>query len=181
MNSDSTQERKIAERSAKRFWCSFVVLLLGLQVVIGFSAVKLALGDPTVAVVPDYHTAALNWDQSKARAARFDKLGWNLHLQASTPSAIADSIVQQDTKSDRSHFTIQVNDRAGNPVSGLAMNMEAFHHARGSEVFSFQPDEVSNGCYLMNGFSPRNGIWEIKISIEYHGETITTARVMEID
>lgn len=64
---DTSTTKGRAERNSKRIWVSLVVLLLGLQIGIGAIAISLATSDPSVAVVPDYHEAALNWDTDKAK------------------------------------------------------------------------------------------------------------------
>ncbi len=59
LNRDELEQ---AERRARHFWVSLIVGLLGLQVAGGITAIFLSVGDPSMAIVPNYHQAALNWD-----------------------------------------------------------------------------------------------------------------------
>ena len=72
-----------AERSAKRMWISLVILLFAIQISIGGTAIYLATGDPSVAVVPDYHTVALNWDAHHRARTAPERLGWKMNITAS--------------------------------------------------------------------------------------------------
>ena len=64
------------ERRARRFWVSVIVGFLGLQVLIGVASVVLALNDPSVAVIPNYHQSALDWDVThRARNVQKNSVG----------------------------------------------------------------------------------------------------------
>ena len=53
---------EVAERRARRFWVSFICLILGSNVAMGFFAVYLALSDPSQSVIPNYYQTGLDWD-----------------------------------------------------------------------------------------------------------------------
>ena len=71
------------ERRAKYVWLTFVVLLLGLQLTIGGFAIRLATADRSAAIVPDYHNAALNWDEDRESRSRVQQSGWDFRWQLS--------------------------------------------------------------------------------------------------
>ena len=72
MNAD---ELKQLERRARRFWVSVIVGFLSLQVVIGIVSIVLSISDPTLAVIPNYHQAALDWDVTHRARQLADQLG----------------------------------------------------------------------------------------------------------
>ena len=59
-------ETQKANRRAAWRWGGFVVGLLSLQVAGGITAIVLATGDESVAVVPNYHEKSLQWDAEVA-------------------------------------------------------------------------------------------------------------------
>ncbi len=65
--STTYQRRSTASRPAERLacfqWTSFILLLLGGSVGMWIYAAVLAVSDPSMAVVPDYHEKALQWDK----------------------------------------------------------------------------------------------------------------------
>ncbi|MFN5946968.1 MAG: FixH family protein, partial [Pirellulaceae bacterium] len=68
------------ERRARRFWVGMIlVLLLGsMSVWIGTAVV--AINDPSMSVLPDYHQQALRWDEVQQERAASDRLGWEVRL-----------------------------------------------------------------------------------------------------
>ncbi len=71
-------ELERAERRARHFWVSLIVGLLGLQVAGGITAIFLSVGDPSMAIVPNYHQAALNWDVTHRAHQLTQQLGWKI-------------------------------------------------------------------------------------------------------
>ncbi len=72
------EEFKRLERRARRFWVGIIVVFLGLQVLIGVASIVLSLSDPSVAVIPNYHQAALDWDVTHRARQLANQLGWNI-------------------------------------------------------------------------------------------------------
>ena len=80
---DDKAEAQRVERKARRVWVSIVVGLLGLQVVAGITTVVLATGDPTVAIIPNYHDSAVNWDTTRRARQLTDRLGLQVKPEVS--------------------------------------------------------------------------------------------------
>ncbi len=115
-------EYRRANRRAAWRWGSFVVGLLGLQVAGGIVAIILATGDESVAVVPNYHEKALNWDAEMAAQAASAALGWKCEV-----SQIRDV-------PNRSGLRITLTDREGLPVVVKSGALRLYRHVRASDV-----------------------------------------------
>lgn len=168
-NDMKTQEQ-VAERSAKRFWVSLVVVLLGLQLVIGFVAIRLATGDPSAAVIPDYHNAALNWDDSRRASQAADRLGWSVEISASD---IADASGMRATQ-------VTVIDEAGQPVAGLEVTGRAYHHARAGQVETFRLDSIGQGRYMALAPLTRPGLWQIEVMFQNEDQPMKKSSAIEL-
>ena len=158
------------EHLAKRFWLSLVVLLLGLQLIIGFVAIRLATGDRSVAIVPDYHNAALNWDVEHASRTLSDRKGWALDIHVSE---------QADTTGKRA-IRVSIIDQQGQSVDDLALKATAFHHARGNEAINFDLNPIGNGVYQALAPIGRRGIWELRLLFSIGEQSATLIRNVEV-
>jgi len=160
-----------AERRAKRFWVTLVVVLLGLQLVIGGISIHLATSDPTVAVIPDYHQASLNWDAAKAQRSAAERLGWKLRLSA---AEIAD-------ENGFRAVELQVENATGEPVDELQVAGQLYRHARAGELTPIFLKSVGNGRYLTMAPMQASGLWQIEVTVDGASEpmrksiTITAA------
>ncbi len=163
-------EQKSVERRAKMFWVSLVVMLLGLQLVIGGFAVYLATSDPTVSVIPNYHQTALNWDQQKQTANAADRMGWTIELAASD---VADA-------QGRRALEVAVKDENGNFVDDLDLRATAYHHAAANELRQFNVDSIGGGNYLVLAPLGRPGVWNVEIKIAGADQPITLQRTIEV-
>lgn len=159
----------LAERRAKRFWVSLVVLLLGLQLVIGFVAIRLSTGDNSVAVVPNYHQAALNWDETKNARLAAKRNGWTLTL---TASDVADGRGMRAVE-------LQVHDSGQQTVDALKVTGQVYHHALASDVKPIKFRSIGDGRYLTMAPMGRKGLWQVDISIEGAEELMTLSEVVE--
>jgi len=162
--------KQLAERRAKRFWVSLVVMLLGIQLVIGGVAFHLATGDRTVAVVPNYHQAALHWDETKSARTAAQRNGWILEL---TVSDVADG---------RGMRAVELQVHHSEPLACDELRVSAiiYHHALALEVQSIDFRSVGNGRYLAMSPMGRAGLWQINLSIEGAEELMTLAEVVEV-
>jgi hypothetical protein len=66
MQDTSQKDVLIAERRARRFWVSFVCLLLGANLAMGGLAIYLTSSDPSQSIIPNYYQKGLEWDKTKA-------------------------------------------------------------------------------------------------------------------
>lgn len=157
------------ERNARRWWVAGIVGLLGLQVVIGIGSVILAVGDPTVAIVPNYHQKALDWDASQRAVHLTKKLGWNVMPLVSLPSP----------ETGKRLVRVAVRDRLDQPVSDLNVSASVYHHARGSEVYDLKFVETDSGYYESMTSLVQPGVWQVNLQIEgNHGIAIDAREMM---
>lgn len=160
-------ETEKAERRAKRTWVSLVVGLLGLQIVLGAVAINLATTDRSVAIVPDYHNVALNWDKENASRTLAGRSGWNLQVD------LSDTVDESGMR----HVGVSVHDNDDQPVDELKLNAVAFHHARGDDTIEFSLQSIGDGRYQALVPASRAGVWQFSFSFSI-GEQ--TARVIQI-
>ncbi len=159
----------IAERKAKRFWVSLVVVLLGIQLVIGFVAIRLATGDQSATVVPNYHQAALNWDETKKSLQAAKRNGWTLTL---TASDVADGRGLRAVE-------LVVLDAGQQTVDALSVNGFVYHHALASDVRPIEFRSIGEGRYLAMAPMSRKGLWQVDLSIEGATELMTLSESVD--
>lgn len=155
MNSTGKVDLKLAERNARRVWVSIVVGLLSLQVVAGITTVILATGDPTVAIIPDYHQSAVNWDTTRRARQLTEKLGLEIKPRISLV----------DDATGRRAVQVKVKDRDGASVPGLVVEAQVFHHANGSDVYRMMLNEVERGVYVAQTQLVQPGLWQLDLRI----------------
>lgn len=143
------------ERRARRFWVSLVVGLLGLQVAVGGVSLYLSLGDPTVAVVPNYHQKALDWDATHRARQLTQQLGWNIQPVV--------GVVLPD--SGQRLVRIGIRDRQGRVVEGLQLSAKVFHHARGATIYDMHFVETDPGYYEARVGLAAAGLWQIQLQM----------------
>ena len=151
------------ERRAKRFWITFVIGLMGLQTAIGATAITLSVNSPSSAVVPNYYSEAMKWDQSKAKYLQFSSNQWDLDL-------VAEPVTQAGIRL----ISIKLVDEQGLGVSGLDIHCRTFHHANGRHPITFSFTEEAPGRYVAAGPLVRPGLWEFELSI--HGDNESAYR-----
>jgi len=154
----SSAELAAAEKRARRFWVSLIVGFLGLQVVGGVVAIYLATSDPTVAIIPNYYQAGLNWDVTKRNRDLFTTLGWicSVHVQ------------EKDPQLNQRTVLIQIRNKSNQPVSGLRIRGQIYHHARGQEVhrLSFDESESHPGDYVAIIQMSQAGLWQVNLALD---------------
>jgi len=155
---------QVGDRRAKS-WRVFIMPaivlgFLGGHVIFVISAITIATGDPSFAVVPDYYQKSVDWDAHKAALADSESLGWQVELQ---PSEQVDQLGQREV-------VVVLRDRAGKPVVDATVTMELFHRARAGDVIRSQFAEVLPGQYAALLKMPREGRWEFDLHAEQGGQ-----------
>jgi len=135
-------------------WGSVVVAFLVLQLVIGGAAFRLAGGDPSVAVMPDYHQRALNWDDELARRSRSDSLRWR-----------ATVVYGRLTNGDSREVTIRVADSSGEAITGGGAELLFFHHTRAADVMTMPLVEREPGEYVAVLPIVKPGLWDLEFTL----------------
>jgi nitrogen fixation protein FixH len=159
-----------AERSAKRFYTGLVLLLFVIQCTILGTAISIAIGDPALAVVPDYHRAALDWDATHAASGAAAKLGWNVDVEVS------------DVADGRGMRAIQlfVHDQDGKPVANLQVAAKVYHHAAADSVERFDLKNVGEGRYMAMAAMGRQGLWQIELDFKNAGQPMSISKTIEL-
>lgn len=142
------------ERRARRFWVGLIVTLLGIQVIVGLGSVYLALGDPTVAVIPNYHQSALDWDIKHRAQQLLERLKWQVTVEASSIAA------------DQRTLQVRIEGPQGEPIELLNVRGKVYHHARGQEIAQVVLKETTAGNYAGQVPITRPGLWQIELAIE---------------
>ena len=159
-----------AERKAKWFWVSLIVLLLGMQLTIGGVALMLATGDASAAIIPNYHEAALNWDQAKRERSAAERLGWEINLQISD---VADGNGLRAVR-------LVVVDRFGMPINHLDASLTFYHLANGHDIRERRLEPIADGGYRVMAEMQKPGLWQVNLRLKQLEETIVVQRVIEL-
>lgn len=150
-----SDEQRLAERSAKRFWVGAIVGLLSMQLIGGVVTVYLAVGDPTVAVIPNYYQAGLEWDVKHRNLDQFVKMQFQVEVIVDPTEA----------EINQRHVMIKLT-KNGSPVSKQRVSASIYHHAKGADIVKLTFDEGHAGEYVAPCRLTQSGLWEVDISIE---------------
>ncbi|MDV6029810.1 MAG: FixH family protein [Phycisphaera sp. RhM] len=164
------ESNESAERRAKRFWIALVVFLFVIQSTIMGLVMHLAIGDPSAAVVPDYHNRALNWDATRRTLEAADRLGWQVSFEASDVA---------DGRGMRA-LELKLVDRDGQPLDGLLVSGQLYHHARAGDVRPITLRSVGEGKYLALAPAAEAGIWQLEIKIDGGSEPAAQSATFHI-
>lgn len=151
---DETLDLATQERRARRFWVGLVVTLLGTQVAIGMFSLYLSVGDPSNAIIPDYYRAAVNWDVTRRARELTQDLQWDV-----SPT------VSQEVDGERV-LSVRLVDGERQPVRGVHIRGQIFHHARGGERYELQFTEIANGMYATPTRLTQPGLWQLRLRME---------------
>lgn len=127
---------------------------------VGFAIV--ASRDASFAVEPDYYRKGLEWDRTMAQEDANRALGWVLALRAE-PAA----------DPGRLRLVAILRDRAGAPVSGALVTLEARHGARAADIVRGTLAEAAGDRYAADLPLRRAGLWELRLTARRGGEVFT--------
>lgn len=163
----SQEQNRLANRSAALRWGGFVVGLLSVQVLGGVFAIYLATGDPSVAVVPDYHEKALNWDEQIELQKQSAELNWNVQLNV-TPAEAGQSLV------------MQIKDDDGGFVRIKSGSVQIYHHARAGAVLRVPVSSPGEPIVVKDCFS-RSGLWQIDMDlVDANGKRFVASKSVNV-
>ncbi len=163
-------EQRTIERRARKFWVSIIFGLLGLQVVGGVLSVFLAVGDPSSAIVPNYHKSAINWDTTRRALQLPKQLGWQIK---STVTEYSETVKCRQMR-------VAITDEAGVGVAGLSVSASIFRHARGQEIHVLRLVEDSPGTYIGQVAISEAGAWQVDLKIEGEHGVAATANELTV-
>jgi nitrogen fixation protein FixH len=121
--------------------------------------------DASFAVEPDYYAKALAWDETMVQQAHNEALGWSLGLR-----------FEPTGERGRMTVTARLTDRAGTPLPGAHVAIEARHNARASRVFTavLEPRTIGYAAAMPLA---RAGLWEFRVRVT-RGPDVFTATLM---
>jgi nitrogen fixation protein FixH len=161
--SRAAPEAERRERSRGRRWLFFLIALIAVPMAIQVFLVLRAVEDPSFAVEPDYYRRSLAWDEVMAQERLNARLGWQIAL--TTPLV---------SRPGPSSLSVSLLDRAGKPLSGATIRVEAFAVARAGQVLRAVLTPVAvPGQYQALLVLERPGRWELRFTAELGGVTYT--------
>lgn len=166
---DNPEQFARTERRARRFWVSIIVGFLGIQVLIGMGSLYLALGDPSVAIIPNYHQSALDWDIKLRSQQLLSELGWQVKVSVSPVVA------------EQRRVEVRIVSKLGRLVENLHVEARVFHHARGREIYQALLGEETPGAYTTRLALTRSGLWQIDLAIEGEHGIASQTIVQEVE
>lgn len=132
-----------------------IIGLLGLQISGGIYAIILASGDDSVAVVPDYHQKALQWDEEMAVRRTSIELGWKCDV--STISISTDHV--------STGLVATLLDDQGQLVKVQKGKLRWYQHIRANDVAELPiPKGLFTQMRLEDCFDA-NGLWEVILDV----------------
>lgn len=150
--------------NSARMWPIAVVAMLAVTVAANVVLLVQAGDREAATIEPDYYRKAVEWDSTLAQRARNAALGWTLEAALGASGA------------EDASLTVRVADRAGAPIAGARVAVEAFHNRVPLPVRGvLRP--VSPGRYAGTLPLRRPGLWELRFEVVRAGERFTaTAR-----
>jgi hypothetical protein len=144
-----------ANRRAAWTWGSIIVGLLSLQVAGGVVAIILATGDQSVAVVPDYHQKALQWDNEMAIRRASQQLGWTCDVRS----------VPFDADQRGAGLVVNLVDRQGETVQVAQGTLRWYQHTRANDVKELAIPARRLTTMRLDDCFHTNGLWEVMIDV----------------
>lgn len=152
-------------------WPIAMGLVLAITVGVNLLVYRLAAGDPSVAVEPDYYDKAVHWDDELAQRRHNAALGWR------------STVTLSPTADGGGELRVRLTDSAGAPIHGAAVSAEAFPVARASQVarldLAAAPADAEGG-YTAPLAIIRRGRWEVRLAVTHGGERFTATQQVEL-
>ncbi len=150
------------ERRSWFMWTGLIAAFFVVQFSMSAVAIVLATGDPTHAVIPNYHQQALDHDKVLAARQASDKLGWKWNI----------SVDDLQSKLAKRGFTIQLKDAQGKAIESAEVAVELCHHARGNQIQKIRltPVPQQPGMYHGEAILGRPGVWQIDLNVHRQAE-----------
>jgi len=136
-----------------RLWPWAMALVLALTIGGNLLVLRLARGDSSFAVEPDYYAKAMAWDSTMAREARSAALGWTLDAELG-PKANTKEL----------HLAMHLHAADGAPVEGATVSVEATHNAHASRILSDTLRATTPGTWEGTLPSSQPGLWEVRVT-----------------
>ncbi len=148
-------------KSRGLFWALLPVGLLGASLAGLLTMATIASRDPGFAIEKGYYERAVHWDRQQAEWAENERLGYSLQLDIAETAGGGRDVV------------VNVEDRAGAPLRGARVSVEAFANARAAERRTLSLREQADGSYRAALGRARGGLWEFRCEVLRDHERFT--------
>lgn len=136
-----------------KFYMLLPVVLLGLSLAGWAVMISAATGDPSFSVEPSYYKKAAQFEEELARRAHTRELGWH-------------ATVLEFRRTDSGEIALEVtlSERAGAPLSGVELQVEALANLRAADPKNGAAvtDERGRASWLLPVGAP--GLWELRLN-----------------
>jgi nitrogen fixation protein FixH len=146
---------------AGRLWPAALAAVLAVTVVANLALLHVASDPDALAIEPDAYAKAVAWDSASAGAAASHALGWTAQARLD-PAAAGGARV-----------TVRIRDRAGRPVEGARVEVEAIRNGLARRFRGALPPrperdgaDDDRGTYAADLPLPRPGAWELRLRAE---------------
>jgi nitrogen fixation protein FixH len=139
-------------------WPIGVATILGLTVVANLWVMKVANGDPSFAIEPDYYKKAVNYDSTMAQERTNATLGWIVGTQF---APIGDGKATQ--------LTVTVRDAQAAPLTGAHVAIMTRFNARANDTLTAVLTEARPGTYTASLPIAHAGEWEVRVDATRDG------------
>lgn len=147
----------------QHIWPTIIITVLGGNLVLGVTLMRVAAADEHFAVEPDYYRRAVGWDTTQAQARASRALGWQVHpaLGAVTGAPIP--------------LTLVLTDAAGRPLAGATLEVEGRAVAHATElVGGALAATATPGAYAAVLPIMRAGLWEFRVRARRGADRLVT-------
>ncbi len=142
-------------------WALFPVVVLGAVVILQLLLVRRVLNDPSFAVENRYYARAMSWDAQRTQDRENARLGWRADVNV-IPDGGGSAVVE-----------VRLLDRAGSPLRGAQVGVEAFAIVRSTRILRSLLSESSPGDYRGRLPMNRPGLWELSLAVDRAMEHFT--------
>ncbi len=141
-----------------RIWALVPVALLGVMLLGLGTLAYIAIDDPGFALEANYYDKAVRWDESRAEQRASEALGLSVSVAPLVRSTEGTSLIE-----------LSVLTKAGAPLAGATVSLEAFPNAFASRVQRFTLRESAPGVYVGKLVGAVPGLWELRCTVSRSG------------
>ena len=141
-------------------WPAAVIGALVVTVGANIAILVLANDSDKAVVEPNYYEKAVAWDSTMAQGRRNESLGWSIR-----------ATLAPGGKGARLQATL--SDRAGAPLEGAAIRVEAIHNADAARRIEGVLRDAGGGAYEADLPCRHAGLWELRFTAERGGDRFT--------
>lgn len=160
--SATTNADEQSENAARFIWVGVVTGLLGLQIVGCMFALFMATTSRSMAVIPDYHRKAMEWDSYRAEQAANVALGWKQSIDVSGPIDIMQNRL----------ITVRIEDENGDPLYVDRLKATVYHHADAAQLHQVEMELLAPGTFRGKLRIRKPGFWQVDTQIMAAGKEV---------